>query len=116
VAEAGARAPVEVWSDLVTSLVGMDLVDALALVKVPALVLASDLDRLTPPVSARAVANGLPDARLVEIAGAGHCAMLERPEEFNDAVDRFLRDVLGRRPRPAQAGSGGPGRRRGTKR
>lgn len=94
VAEVGARAPVEVWSDLMAGLVGMDLGEALGSVRVPALVLVGDVDRLTPPSSAVAMRDRLPDARLVVFKGAGHCTMLERPEQFNDVVERFLRRAL----------------------
>jgi len=31
---------------------------------------------------------------VVEIEGAGHCAMLERHEQFNRVVGRFLDEVL----------------------
>jgi pimeloyl-ACP methyl ester carboxylesterase len=90
-----ARAPVEVWTDVMTSLIEMDITDALEHVRVPALVIASDLDRLTPPASARAMTERLPDGRLVEIEGAGHCAMLEKHERFNALLDGFAREVVG---------------------
>ena len=112
VAEVGARAPVEVWSDLLASLVEMDLGEALEHVRVPALVVAGDVDRLTPPASAVALNERLPDARLVVLEGAGHCSMLDRPEEFNEAVERFLREVLGLEDSPARAGAGIATRRR----
>jgi len=106
VAEVGARAPVEVWSDLLASLVEMDLGEALEHVRVPALVVAGDVDRLTPPASAVALNERLPDARLIMLEGAGHCSMLERPDAFNQAVERFLQEVLGREDPPARAGAG----------
>ena len=42
----------------------------------------------------------------------GHCSMLDRPEEFNEAVERFLREVLGLEDSPARAGAGIATRRR----
>jgi pimeloyl-ACP methyl ester carboxylesterase len=89
-----ARAPAEVWTDLFVSLIDLDLRHALERVAVPTLVLASDLDRLTPPASALAMKHSLPDARMVVLRGAGHCAMLERHEQFNGALVDFLREVL----------------------
>jgi pimeloyl-ACP methyl ester carboxylesterase len=89
-----AEAPVEVWTDVMASMFAMDLGDAIDHVRVPALVIASDLDRLTPPASATAMAKRLPQGRMVEIEGAGHCAMLERPEEFNGLVEAFLADEV----------------------
>jgi pimeloyl-ACP methyl ester carboxylesterase len=92
-----AGTPVEVWTDLGPSLLEMDLTHALEHVRVPALVVVGDVDRLTPQVSARAIVSALSDARLVVLSGAGHCAMLERPEEFNAEIESFLGEVAGAR-------------------
>jgi len=54
---------------------------------------------MTPPARARAMADLVPGAELVEIPGAGHLANLEQPEAFNAAVVRFLERV-----RPPTAG------------
>lgn len=94
VAKVGARAPVEVWSDLLVSLIEMDLRHALEHVRVPALIVAGDVDRLTPPASALAMKHALPDARMVVFRGAGHQVMLERHEQFNRLVGRFLAEHL----------------------
>ncbi|MBA3729131.1 MAG: alpha/beta hydrolase [Actinobacteria bacterium] len=90
-----SRAPAEVWTDIFTSLVELDLGHALRHVTVPALIVAGDVDRLTPPSSALALQGALPDARMVVLTGAGHCSILERHEQFNDAVADFLRDLGG---------------------
>jgi pimeloyl-ACP methyl ester carboxylesterase len=89
-----AQAPMEVWGDLITSMFEMDLGDALESIKVPALVVVGDVDRLTPPTSAVALKRRLPDARMVLFRDVGHCAMLEHPVEFNRVVDEFLSEVL----------------------
>lgn len=111
VAEVGARAPVEVWSDLLASLVGMDLGEALECVRVPALIVVGDVDRLTPPSSAMAMKRRLPEARVVVFEGAGHCTMLERHEEFNRAVERFLHEILQPQGGPAAAPARGARRK-----
>jgi pimeloyl-ACP methyl ester carboxylesterase len=103
VARVGARAPVEVWSDLLVSLIEMDLRHALEHVRVPALIVAGDLDRLTPPASALAMKHALPDARMVVFKGAGHQTMLERHEQFNRLVDRFLGEQLSTQRQEAPA-------------
>src|SRR5581483_7154872 len=54
--------------------------------KTPTLVIVGDKDRLTPPAHARAIAAAIPDARLLELRGAGHCPMLEQPEAVNAAL------------------------------
>ena len=38
----------------------------------------------------RALAQQIPDAEYVEIAGAGHLSNLEAPERFDEAIARFL--------------------------
>lgn len=56
----------------------------------PALVVGAELDQAVPPEHSRALAEGLPDAWLTLIPGAGHMANLEQPTLFNEALIRFL--------------------------
>jgi 3-oxoadipate enol-lactonase len=60
---------------------------------VPTLVLTASEDRVAPPAHARAMAERIPGARLVEIAGAGHISNIEAPEAFNAALDSFLESI-----------------------
>ena len=82
VVRASLAADVEVWPKLLPTLVGLDLRPALANVRVPAVVIAGQDDRITPVRLAQRVAGELPDGRLVVLPGAGHVAMLERPDEL----------------------------------
>src|SRR5437899_3251335 len=54
--------------------------------RVPSLVLAGADDTVTPPSEARAMAQSIPGAKFVEIAGAGHLSMLEQPDAFVTAL------------------------------
>jgi pimeloyl-ACP methyl ester carboxylesterase len=56
----------------------------------PLLVVVGAKDVLTPPERARAMADLVPGATLVEIPGVGHLANLEAPDPFNQALGRFL--------------------------
>jgi len=59
---------------------------------VPTMVIGSTSDRLLPMVSSRRIAATAPNlARFVELPG-GHCAILERPTEVNEAL-RWLIDT-----------------------
>jgi 3-oxoadipate enol-lactonase len=69
---------------------GADMRRVAATVRVPALVLVGELDRITPPVLSEELAGLLPGARLEVISGAGHLSNEERPAEFNRAVRRFV--------------------------
>jgi 2-succinyl-6-hydroxy-2,4-cyclohexadiene-1-carboxylate synthase len=57
--------------------------------RVPVLIVVGGLDRKFAAIGAR-MAGLLPDARLVEIAGAGHAVHLERPGDWLGAVTGFL--------------------------
>jgi 3-oxoadipate enol-lactonase len=62
-------------------------------IDVPALVVHGDADRIVPVENGRALAARLPNARLVELRGRGHLALLEDPDVFNRAVVGFLSEV-----------------------
>jgi pimeloyl-ACP methyl ester carboxylesterase len=105
-ASISGRAPVEVWGEALAGILAMDLRHTLEHMRVPSLVVVGDVDRLTPPASARALASALPDARLVVMEGAGHVAMMEQPRRFNAVLRRFLEEAL----EPAQPAAGRSGR------
>ncbi|HVC69822.1 MAG TPA: alpha/beta fold hydrolase [Acidimicrobiales bacterium] len=56
----------------------------------PVLCLVGDRDPLFPPASIRALANLLPDARVVEISGCGHSPYFEDPAAWNAVVRQFF--------------------------
>ena len=83
-----------VWTDGLSELIGMDFRHALPRVTVPALVAVGDQDRVTPPAAAVELAAALPEGRLFIVEGAGHIAMLERPERLNPELRAFARAAL----------------------
>jgi pimeloyl-[acyl-carrier protein] methyl ester esterase len=62
----------------------------LADIKQPTLVIAGERDKLTPPEASRYMAQTMPTARLVEVAGAAHAPFLSHPEIFVEHVSGFL--------------------------
>lgn len=64
-----------------------------AAIAVPTLVLTASDDRVAPPAHARLMAERVPGARLVEIAGSGHISNIEAPEAFNAALEAFLESL-----------------------
>lgn len=72
-----------------------DRVGELGAVSVPTLVIGGDQDQITPPEAIDTLVAGIPGARKVVIAEAGHLSALERPAAFADA----LRDFIARLPR-----------------
>ena len=77
------------------ALATLDLRSAAGVIDVPALVICGERDALAPAAAGRWLAQAMPDARCVEIAGAAHVPFLSHPTEFARAVARFL-DETGR--------------------
>jgi pimeloyl-ACP methyl ester carboxylesterase len=69
-----------------------DAVDRLGDIKAPTLVIVGEQDLLTPPWVVREVASRIPGARFEVIKGDGasHVVPIERPDDFNPLVARFL--------------------------
>lgn len=64
-----------------------------ASISVPTLVVGSDEDQVAPLEQMRALAAAVPGARLEEIFGAGHLINLEKPKEFQAALESFLNSL-----------------------
>ncbi|WP_371578733.1 alpha/beta fold hydrolase [Streptomyces sp. NBC_01314] len=67
-----------------------DYRDLLTRVTVPALVVVGADDEYTPVSDAEAMHAALPDSTLHVVEGAAHLPNLERPDEFNKALEHFL--------------------------
>ena len=67
--------------------------DRVAAIQVPTLVLVGEQDTITPPDLSRELADMISGAELHTLAGAGHLANVERPNDFNDAVQGFIERV-----------------------
>jgi len=70
-----------------------DALDRLGEITAPTLVLAGELDILTPPRFGHAVAEAIPKARFEVMPGEAHQPFQEVPDEFNARVDAFWREV-----------------------
>lgn len=71
-----------------------DLRTQLSTIGVPTLVIAGELDRLTPLRFSQSLVSGLPRARLSILEGAGHFTMLDQPDSVAALTTGFL-DGLG---------------------
>ena len=80
---AGLRAAVE-------CLPTHDVAARLGEITAPALVIVGELDEETPVEYAEALAEGISDAELRVIDGAGHLTPAEAPDEFDTLVREFL--------------------------
>lgn len=64
-----------------------------AAIRVPTLILVGDADAITPPALSEELNAMIPGSRLEVIHDASHLANLDKPAEFNRAVDDFLSAV-----------------------
>lgn len=67
-----------------------DAIDRLRCLKIPALVVAGELDLATSLEAKRALAAAIPDSRLVIMPGAPHMMQIEQSQQFADVVGSFL--------------------------
>lgn len=70
-----------------------DSLDVLGGVDVPALVVRGAEDGLSSRADSKAMAQALPNGRLVELDGAGHLTALEVPDAFAAVLTEWLADV-----------------------
>ncbi|MBO0827220.1 MAG: alpha/beta fold hydrolase [Streptosporangiales bacterium] len=78
----------------------LDVMDELAGLGVPALVLSGGADASVPAAITKEMCAALPDVRHVEFAGAGHLVPLEVPDRFVAEVDEFVRSTIMKGGRP----------------
>lgn len=76
--------------EVLSALAGTDLRDEVRGVAAPSLVVTGQRDALTPAAAGAWLAQALPRARHVELAGAAHAPFLSHREAFTQAVSAFL--------------------------
>ncbi|MFH1078998.1 MAG: alpha/beta hydrolase [Pseudomonadota bacterium] len=62
-------------------------------IRVPALVICGDEDKMTPPDMSRYLADSIPGAQWTLIRNSGHFVMLENVEEFNKILSTFVESL-----------------------
>lgn len=69
-----------------------DLRAGLPQIAQPTLLIAGERDKLTPPEASYYLAQTMPNARVVEVAGAAHAPFLSHPDIFVEQVKSFLHE------------------------
>jgi len=80
--------PVNGFIGCAAALADHDYASAVAGVKCPVLFLVGEKD--APVAAMRKLNEKLPGSRYVELPGAGHISNMDRPAEFNRAIQQFL--------------------------
>jgi pimeloyl-ACP methyl ester carboxylesterase len=71
----------------------LDITEAIAGIRIPALVVCGTQDKMMPPAFSEYLGGHIPGAGLALIPGAGHFVMLENPEAFNAALTDFVNSL-----------------------
>lgn len=71
----------------------LDVTASVSRIRLPALVICGDEDKMTPPAMSRYLAENIPGAQLALIKDAGHFTMLEKVEEFNRILRTFVESL-----------------------
>lgn len=71
----------------------LNILERLEEIKVPTLIISSELDVITPVSYQKEIKNRIKNSRWVEIKGAGHASMYENPNEFSLIVIGFLKTI-----------------------
>jgi pimeloyl-ACP methyl ester carboxylesterase len=93
VRQAMSDIPPEAYRTVVKCLVTFDRRPSLGGIAAPALLIAGERDPNAAQRTMAKMAEKMPHARFVEIAGAGHLLPYERPTEVNRLVVDFLREI-----------------------
>jgi pimeloyl-ACP methyl ester carboxylesterase len=67
--------------------------DDISRIDLPTLIVCGEDDALTPVKYSQYMKDRIRNARIVIIPDAGHSVMLEKPDELNDALRSFLREL-----------------------
>lgn len=71
----------------------LDLTKEIDKITAPVLVICGSEDKMTPPDFSRQIANGIDGSELCLIEGAGHMVMMEKSDQFTDALNKFAISV-----------------------
>ncbi|MFC7072277.1 alpha/beta fold hydrolase [Halovenus rubra] len=71
-----------------------DVREQVAEIDLPALAVVGADDRLTPPLYHEFLADTIDSCETTVLKDAGHLAMLERPEAFNQALSQFITEHI----------------------
>jgi len=87
------RTPADGYAGCSAAIAGTDFYSTTASLTLPTLGIAGDHDGSTPPDLVRETTNLIKGARFELIHGAGHLPCVERPEEFAQHLNSFLKDI-----------------------
>ncbi len=83
----------EIYAETFRRLGDHDASDLLHRISVPTLIVTGSRDLFTPVETARAMAQAIPDARMVVVEGGTHYAAVEYPREINEHIRDYMKMI-----------------------
>ena len=84
-----AQARIDVLQGDLSACDKFDVSQEMSKIFLKALIICGEEDKMTPPEFSRQISENISGAKLCLIEGAGHMVMMERPEAFNEALNKF---------------------------
>ena len=78
------------WAQGWRAIAGIDTLPLLPTLRMPALCIAGEFDKSSPPQAVRKIADAIPGARFKVIAGAPHMLFIEQPQAVAQEIGAFL--------------------------
>jgi len=75
-----------------------DIMDRLGEIDIPLLAICGTQDIMTPPKYAHFLADNMKNARTAIIEGGTHFAYAEKPDEVNQAIEAFIKELKANEP------------------
>ncbi|MGH2574401.1 MAG: alpha/beta fold hydrolase [Ignavibacteria bacterium] len=89
----GWQSDTGICAGLMTLAARTDTTDSLEKVKIPALILVGENDKLVPPEFSKLMNEKITNSKLERIPESGHFPNLENPEAFNRAIENFIENL-----------------------
>jgi pimeloyl-ACP methyl ester carboxylesterase len=70
-----------------------DIMDKVSQISLPALAIVGDQDNMTPPKYSQYLVKNMRNCSMTVIEGAGHLAFIEKPEQVNLAIEKFVKEL-----------------------
>jgi len=70
-----------------------DIMGKIGSITMPALAIVGDQDNMTPPKYSQYMVKNLPSCRMEIIEGGTHLSFLEKPQQVNGVIERFLEEI-----------------------
>jgi 3-oxoadipate enol-lactonase len=81
------------WAESWRAISGLDALPHLHKLRVPALCIAGEVDKPSPPAVVKAIADAIPGASFVVVPNAPHMVFIEQPQATARAIAEFLDKV-----------------------